>query len=63
MEIDELSLKFNKEKVVFNVYEWTLYIDNLETCYRVEEKGSKVDKGKKKGKLSGVRVSLASDVP
>ena len=49
VEIRELSLKFNKEKVVFNVYEWTPYVDVLKTCYQIEEKGSKVDKGKNKG--------------
>lgn len=31
METGELSLKFNKEKVVFNVYEWTPYVEDLET--------------------------------
>ncbi|XP_050876450.1 uncharacterized protein LOC127080162 [Lathyrus oleraceus] len=33
LETGELSLKFNNEKVVFNAYEWTLYADDLETCY------------------------------
>lgn len=31
VENGELSLKFNKEKVVFNVYEWTPYVDDMET--------------------------------
>lgn len=48
---------------MFNVYEWTPYVNNLETCYQIEEKGSKVDNGKNKGNLSGVRVSLATYVP
>lgn len=47
VETSELILKFNKEKVVFNVYGWTPYVDDLETCYQLEEKGSKDDKVKK----------------
>lgn len=39
LEIGELSLKFNNEKVVFNAYEWTSYADDLETCYQIEDKG------------------------
>lgn len=62
-EIRELSLKFNNEKLVFNLYEWTSYVDDLETCYQLEEKGSKVDKEENKGQLSGMRVSLVPDVP
>ncbi|XP_050908483.1 uncharacterized protein LOC127122138 [Lathyrus oleraceus] len=49
VEIRELSLKFNKEKMVFNVYEWTPYVDDLDTCYQIEEKGGKFNKGKNKG--------------
>lgn len=62
VETGELCLKFNKEKMVFNVYEWTPYIYDMEACYQMEEKSSKVDKGRKKGKLSGVWVTLALDV-
>lgn len=36
VETGELILKFNKENVVFNVYEWTPYMEDLETCYRLE---------------------------
>ncbi|XP_050916478.1 uncharacterized protein LOC127131608 [Lathyrus oleraceus] len=63
METCELILKFNKEKVVFNVYEWTPYMDDLETYYQMEEKGSKDNKGKKESELIGVRVSLEPDMP
>ncbi|XP_050902840.1 uncharacterized protein LOC127115305 [Lathyrus oleraceus] len=45
VEIGELILKFNKEKLVFNAYEWTPYMDDLDTFYQLEEKGSKVHKG------------------
>lgn len=58
METTKLNLKFNKEKLVFNVYERTSYVDDLETCYQMEENGSKVDKGKKKGKLFDTRAPL-----
>lgn len=44
VETDELNLKFNKEKVMFNVYEWTPYINDLDTSYQLEEKDRKVDK-------------------
>lgn len=63
MGTDGLILKFNKDKVVFNMYEWTPYMDDMETCYQMEEKGSKDDKGKKESELIGARVSLALDVP
>ena len=59
----ELSLKFNKEKMVFNMYEWTPNVEDLETCYQFEEKGSKVDKGENESGLTYVRASLAPDVP
>ncbi|XP_050875054.1 uncharacterized protein LOC127078665 [Lathyrus oleraceus] len=62
VETDELVLKFNKEKVVFNMYEWRLYMDDLKTCYQLEEKGSKDDKGNKESELTGVRVSLVPDM-
>lgn len=42
VETIELSLKLNKEKVVFNGYEWTSYVDDMETCYQIEEKSSMV---------------------
>lgn len=35
VEIGELVLKF-KEKVVINAYEWTPYLEDLETCYQLE---------------------------
>lgn len=38
VEIGEVVLKFNKEKEVFNVYEWTPYVDDLETCYNWKKK-------------------------
>lgn len=62
VETGELVLKFNKEKMVFKVYDWTQYMEDLDTCYHMEEKGSKVDKGKGRSELTGVRVSLALDV-
>ena len=49
--------------MVFNSYEWIPYANDLETCYHMEHKGIKDDKGRKKGEVSGVRVSLAPDVP
>lgn len=33
METAELRLKFNKEKVMVNVYEWISYVDDLDPCY------------------------------
>lgn len=36
VETGEHVLKFNKEKVVFNVSEWKPYMDGLETCYQLE---------------------------
>lgn len=30
VQIDELILKFYKENVVFNAYQWTLYVEDLE---------------------------------
>lgn len=33
VETIELSLKFNKENVMLNVYEQTPYVDDMETCY------------------------------
>lgn len=62
-ETGELILKFNKEKVVFNVYEWTQYMEDLETCYKLKEKRSKVYKGMKTSELTSVKVSLAPDMP
>ncbi|XP_050914751.1 uncharacterized protein LOC127129643 [Lathyrus oleraceus] len=44
METGEMTLKFNKGNVVFNAYKWTLYVEDLETCYQLEEKGSEVHK-------------------
>lgn len=58
VETGELVLKFNKEKVVFNAYEWKPYLEDLETCYQMEEKGSKVQKGMTIGVFTGVRVYL-----
>ena len=62
VEMGELILKFNKNKVVFKVNDWTPYVENLDTCYHLEEKGSKVGKGQRRGEVTGVRVSLAPDV-
>ncbi|XP_050896723.1 uncharacterized protein LOC127103513 [Lathyrus oleraceus] len=58
----ELILKFNKGNMVFNAYQWTTYVENLGTCYQLEEKGIGVHKIMKKGVFTSVRVSLASDV-
>ncbi|XP_050896404.1 uncharacterized protein LOC127103170 [Lathyrus oleraceus] len=33
VEIGELILKFNKEKVVYHAYQWTQYVEGLEACY------------------------------
>lgn len=63
VETGELFLKFNKEKVVFKVCDWITYVEDLDTCYHLEEKGSKVEKGKGRSELIGVRVSLVPDVP
>ncbi|XP_050896593.1 uncharacterized protein LOC127103369 [Lathyrus oleraceus] len=63
VETSELVLKFNNENMAFKVYEWKLYMDNLETCYQLEGKGSKDDKGKKESELIGVRVFLVPDMP
>lgn len=37
VETSELILKFNKENMVFNSYEWTPYMKDLEACYQLEE--------------------------
>lgn len=63
IEMGVLILKLNKRKVVFKAYEWTPYVDNLDTCYHLEEKGRKVIKGTMRRKMIGVRVSLAHGVP
>ncbi|XP_050889956.1 uncharacterized protein LOC127095289 [Lathyrus oleraceus] len=63
LKIGGHSLKFNNEKMVFNAYEWTPYADDLETCYQIENKAIKDDKGRNKGQLSSVSVSLAPNVP
>lgn len=31
VEISELVLKFNKEKMVFKVYDWKAYVEDLDT--------------------------------
>ncbi|XP_050916026.1 uncharacterized protein LOC127131133 [Lathyrus oleraceus] len=62
-ETNEFILMFNKTKVAFHVYEWTSYMDDLETWYQLEEKCSRYDKGMKTRELTGVRASLASDMP
>ncbi|XP_050919368.1 uncharacterized protein LOC127136901 [Lathyrus oleraceus] len=38
VETGELILKSNEKKVVFKVYDWTLCVENLDTCYHLEEK-------------------------
>ncbi|XP_050890811.1 uncharacterized protein LOC127096259 [Lathyrus oleraceus] len=63
VETGKLTLKFNNKKMVFKVYEWTPYVEHLKTCYHLEVKGSKVDKGMKTDELTDMRVSLAPDVP
>lgn len=62
METGELVLKFNKEKMVFNAYEWTPYMEDLGTFYQLEEKYSKVHKGMTIEYFTGVRVSCVPDV-
>lgn len=62
VETGELVLKF-KKKLVFKVYDWIAYVEELDICYQLEEKGSKGDKGKWRSELTGVRVSLAPNVP
>ncbi|XP_050877127.1 uncharacterized protein LOC127080878 [Lathyrus oleraceus] len=60
VETGELIFRFNTENVVFNAYRWTSYVEGLETCYQLKEKGSEVHKRMKKGIFFGVRiVSLA----
>ncbi|XP_050918938.1 uncharacterized protein LOC127136424 [Lathyrus oleraceus] len=48
VETGELILKFNKEKMVFNAYQSKPYVEDLDTCYQLEEKGSGVHKIRKK---------------
>ena len=48
VETGELILKSNKRNVVFKVYDWTSYVDNLDTFYYLEEIGSNVDKGRRR---------------
>ncbi|XP_050889969.1 uncharacterized protein LOC127095302 [Lathyrus oleraceus] len=62
VETGELILKFNKKKVVFKVYNRTPYVENLDSYYHLEEKGTKVDKGQSRSETTDVRVSLVSDV-
>lgn len=45
-----------------SVIQWTPYVEDLETCYQLEEKGGRVHKRMKKGVFTGVRVSLLPDV-
>lgn len=59
VETSELVLKFNKEKVVFNAYEWTPYMEDLETGYHLEEKCSKVHTKNDDKSFVQLRVSLA----
>ncbi|XP_050877952.1 uncharacterized protein LOC127081779 [Lathyrus oleraceus] len=63
VETGQLILKSNKRNVVFKVYDWTSYVDNLDTFYYLEEKGRKVYKGTMRKEVTGVRVSFAPDVP
>lgn len=44
------------------MYEWTPHVADLETCYRFEEKGNKVDKEESECELTNVRVTIAPDV-
>lgn len=63
VETGELMLKSNKRKVVFKVIDVTPYGDNVDTCYHLEEKSRKVDKGIMRREVAGVRVSLVPVVP
>lgn len=63
VETGEFILNFNKKRIIFKVYDETPYVENLDTCYYLDEKGSKEDKGKIRGEVTGVRVSFAPDVP
>lgn len=47
----------------FIVYDWTPYVEELDSCYHLEEKGSKVDKEKETSELTDARVTLVPDVP
>ncbi|XP_050877805.1 uncharacterized protein LOC127081603 [Lathyrus oleraceus] len=60
VETDELILKFNKEKVVFHAYQWTPYVEDIDTCYKLKEKGSEVSKNMKKGVFTGVRIASSN---
>ncbi|XP_050889044.1 uncharacterized protein LOC127094228 [Lathyrus oleraceus] len=62
MDTNELILKFNKEKVVFHAYQWTPFMEDLETCYQLKEKDNEGHKRMKKVFFTGVRVPLTSDV-
>ncbi|XP_050878579.1 uncharacterized protein LOC127082386 [Lathyrus oleraceus] len=62
VETTELILKFNKENMVFNAYQWKPYVEDIGTCYKLKEKGNKVHKRMRKRVFIGVRVSLALDV-
>lgn len=63
VETSQLILKSNKRNMVFKVYDRTPYVDNLDTCYHLEEKGRKVDKRTMRREVTGVRISLAPNVP
>lgn len=50
------------QDILVHVYEWASYMEDLDTCYQVEEKGSKVHKGMTSCDFTDVRVSLVPDV-
>lgn len=62
VETNELILKFNKEKVVFHAYQWTMFVDDLETHYQLKDKGSEDHKRMKVRVFTSVRVFLAPGV-
>lgn len=56
LESSDLSLKFNKEKVIFNAFKWTQHIKDKDECYKFDE--AKMKGELTRGKVNGVRISL-----
>lgn len=44
VETSELILKFNKNLFSRCMIDWTPCVENLDTCYHLEEKDSKINK-------------------
>lgn len=61
VESGGLSLRFNSEKVIFNLFEWTQHIEDKDECYKIEE--TKMDGELIRGKSIDVRVSLVPGKP